>query len=58
MSTERSFRLGYSTIAWGHTDLDEVLALSDRIAVMLNGRLVDIVPSGTSRQVIGKMMVG
>ncbi|MEE2710724.1 MAG: ABC transporter ATP-binding protein [Gemmatimonadota bacterium] len=40
------------------TDLDEVLALSDRIAVMLNGRLVDIVPSGTSRQVIGKMMVG
>ena len=40
------------------TELDEVLALSDRVAVMFNGRLVDIVPSGTSRQVIGKMMVG
>lgn len=40
------------------TELDEVLALSDRIAVMFNGRLVHIFPSGTPRQVIGKLMVG
>jgi simple sugar transport system ATP-binding protein len=40
------------------TELDEVLRLSDRIAVMYNGRIADIVPSGTAREVIGGMMAG
>ena len=40
------------------TELDEVLALSDRIAVMYRGRIVDIVPGGTHRDVLGLMMAG
>jgi len=40
------------------TELDEVLALSDRIAVMYRGRIVGLVPAGTSREVLGLMMAG
>ncbi|HCX83938.1 MAG TPA: heme ABC transporter ATP-binding protein [Micrococcales bacterium] len=40
------------------TELDEVLALGDRIAVMCGGRLVGIVPGGVSRDVLGLMMTG
>ena len=40
------------------TELDEVLALGDRIAVMCGGRLVGIVPGGESRDVLGLMMTG
>ncbi|MGY4719810.1 ABC transporter ATP-binding protein [Naumannella cuiyingiana] len=40
------------------TELDEVLALSDRIAVMYRGRIVGIVPGGTPRDVLGLMMAG
>ncbi len=35
------------------TELDEVLALADRIAVMCAGRIVGIVPAHTSREVLG-----
>ena len=40
------------------TELDEVLALGDRIAVMCGGELVGIVPGGESRDVLGLMMTG
>ena len=40
------------------TELDEVAALADRIAVMYRGRIVGIVPGGTSREVLGLMMAG
>ncbi|UNX54196.1 ABC transporter ATP-binding protein [Georgenia sp. TF02-10] len=40
------------------TELDEVLALADRIAVMYRGRIVGIVPGGTDRDVLGLMMAG
>lgn len=40
-------------------DLDEIMALSDRIAVMFNGKIVGIRESGkTSMQEIGLMMAG
>ena len=40
-------------------DLDEVLGLADRIAVMYEGRIVGIVPTGeASRSRIGLMMAG
>ncbi|MEO7006470.1 MAG: ATP-binding cassette domain-containing protein, partial [Terrimesophilobacter sp.] len=40
------------------TELDEVTALADRIAVMFRGRIVGIVPGDTSRDVLGLMMAG
>ena len=40
------------------TELDEVLALADRIAVMYRGRVIGIVPADTSREVLGLMMAG
>lgn len=40
------------------TELDEVLALADRIVVMYRGRVVDTVPGGTDRDVLGLMMAG
>jgi general nucleoside transport system ATP-binding protein len=40
------------------TELDEVIALADRIAVMYRGRIVGIVPPDTSREVLGLMMAG
>ena len=40
------------------TELDEVLALADRIAVMYRGRIVGIVGPDTPRDVLGLMMAG
>lgn len=40
------------------TELDEVLALADRIAVMYRGKIVGIVGPETPREVLGKMMAG
>ena len=40
------------------TELDEVLELADRIAVLYGGRLMGIVPGNTSRDVLGLMMAG
>ncbi|MFP5334781.1 MAG: ABC transporter ATP-binding protein [Actinomycetes bacterium] len=40
------------------TELDEVLALADRIAVMYRGRFVGVVGPETSRDVLGLMMAG
>ncbi|HWH25264.1 MAG TPA: ABC transporter ATP-binding protein [Pseudolysinimonas sp.] len=40
------------------TELDEVSALADRVAVMYRGTIVGIVPPTTSRAVLGQMMAG
>jgi simple sugar transport system ATP-binding protein len=40
------------------SELDEVLALADRIAVMYRGKIVGIVDANTSREKLGKMMAG
>lgn len=40
------------------TELDEVLALADRIAVMYRGKIVGVVGANTSRETLGKMMAG
>jgi len=40
------------------TELDEVLQLADRIAVLYQGRVVGVVPADTSRDVLGLMMAG
>ncbi|WP_062387393.1 ABC transporter ATP-binding protein [Demequina iriomotensis] len=39
-------------------ELDEVVALADRIAVMYHGRIVGIVPPDTDRDTLGLMMAG
>ncbi len=40
------------------TELDEVYALADRIAVMYRGRIVDIVDPDTPREALGQLMAG
>ena len=40
------------------TELDEVVALADRIMVLYRGRVVGIVPADTPREVLGLMMTG
>ena len=40
------------------SELDEVIALADRIAVMYRGRIVGLVPADTSREALGLMMAG
>jgi simple sugar transport system ATP-binding protein len=40
------------------TELDEVLALADRIAVMYRGKIVGIVDAKTDRAKLGQMMAG
>ncbi|MET0812430.1 MAG: ABC transporter ATP-binding protein [Microbacterium sp.] len=40
------------------TELDEVAALADRIAVMYRGSIVGIVPGDTPRDVLGLLMAG
>jgi simple sugar transport system ATP-binding protein len=40
------------------TELDEVLGLADRIAVMYRGRIIGEVPAGTSAEEIGLLMAG
>jgi simple sugar transport system ATP-binding protein len=40
------------------TELDEVLALADRIAVMYRGKIIDIVTPDATREQLGKLMAG
>ncbi|GAA1557311.1 ABC transporter ATP-binding protein [Kribbella sancticallisti] len=40
------------------TELDEIAALSDRVAVMYRGKVVGVVPSDTPRDELGLMMAG
>jgi len=41
------------------TELDEIMGLSDRIAVMYAGQIIDIIPGeGADREKIGLLMAG
>jgi len=40
------------------TELDEVMGLADRIAVMYRGQVVGIVGADTDRDTLGMMMAG
>jgi ABC-type uncharacterized transport system ATPase subunit len=40
------------------TELDEVIALADRIAVMYQGAIIDIVSPDTPRETLGQLMAG
>ncbi|MBU2697991.1 ABC transporter ATP-binding protein [Nocardioides sp. WV_118_6] len=40
------------------TELDEIVALSDRIMVLYRGQIVGIVPADTPRETLGLMMAG
>ena len=51
--------LGNSEYKYGFsTELDEILAVSDRIAVICGGKIAGIVPADTSRLKIGSLMAG
>jgi simple sugar transport system ATP-binding protein len=41
-----------------HSDLDELLSLSDRVAVLYNGRLTPAEGQPPSREAVGRMMLG
>jgi simple sugar transport system ATP-binding protein len=40
------------------SELDEVIALGDRVAVLYDGTIQDIVPPTTSREDLGLLMAG
>jgi simple sugar transport system ATP-binding protein len=40
------------------TELDEVLGLADRIAVMYRGSIIGEAPAGTSAEEVGLLMAG
>ena len=40
------------------SELDEIVALADRIAVMYRGRIVDILPAGATKEHLGLLMAG
>ncbi len=40
------------------TELDEIYALADRIAVFFHGQLMGLVPADTPRSIVGQMMAG
>jgi simple sugar transport system ATP-binding protein len=40
------------------TELDEVLGLADRIAVMYRGRIIGELPGGSSAEEVGLLMAG
>lgn len=40
------------------TELDEIVALSDRIMVLYRGKVIGVVPADTPREVLGLMMAG
>jgi len=40
------------------SELDEVVALADRVAVMYHGKIVGVVPPSTDRKTLGLMMAG
>jgi simple sugar transport system ATP-binding protein len=51
-------RDGGAAVLLVSSELDEVLALADRIAVMYRGRILDTVDPGTPRERIGLLMAG
>lgn len=53
-----SARDGGAAVVLVSAELDEIIALSDRILVMYEGRIVGELPSGSSRREIGMLMSG
>jgi ABC-type uncharacterized transport system ATPase subunit len=51
-------RDGGTAVVMVSTELDEVLGLADRIAVMYRGRVVSEVPAGTTAAEVGLLMAG
>jgi ABC-type uncharacterized transport system ATPase subunit len=51
-------RDGGAAVVLVSTELDEVLGLADRIAVMYHGRIAGEVPPGTPAEEIGLLMAG
>ena len=51
----REARAGGAAVVMHAADLDEILALSDRVVVVAGGKLVDV---GTSRDAVGRAMLG
>jgi simple sugar transport system ATP-binding protein len=51
-------RDGGAAVVLVSTELDEVLGLADRIAVMFHGRIAGEVPAGTPAEEIGLLMAG
>ena len=51
-------RDGGAAVVLVSTELDEVLSLADRIAVMYRGSIIGEVPGGTSAEEIGLLMAG
>jgi simple sugar transport system ATP-binding protein len=55
----REFRAGGGSVLLVSADLDEILALSDRVAVIYRGRLGPAVPrAGADLEALGRAMVG
>jgi general nucleoside transport system ATP-binding protein len=52
-----ALRAGAASVLLISEDLDEVLALSDRIGVMVRGRIVAEFPASTDRRTVGRAMV-
>lgn len=53
-----SARQGGAAVVLISEDLDELIALSDRILVMFEGRIVSEAPAGATRAEIGRAMAG
>jgi len=51
-------RDGGAAVLLVSTELDEIVALSDRVAVMYRGRVLGVVGPDTPREVLGLMMAG
>ncbi len=51
-------RDGGTAVVIVSTELDEIAALADRVAVMYRGRIVGVVPPDTPRDELGLMMAG
>lgn len=51
-------RDGGRAVLISSTELDEVLSLADRIAVMYRGEIIAVVPATTSRSQLGLLMAG
>ena len=53
----RTYARGGGSVVFYSTDLDEVLALANRVVVMVRGVVIPV-PAGTSRRSVGAMMLG
>ncbi len=53
----RAYARGGGSVVFYSTDLDEVLALANRVVVMVRGVVIPV-PAGTSRRSVGAMMLG